>query len=62
MDNYRKSVLPSGVTVCSEFIPSAYSVIIGLYITVGSRDEDEKKAGISHFTEHSVFKGTKNRT
>ncbi len=62
MDNYRKSVLPSGVTVCSEFIPSAYSVIIGVYITVGSRDEDEKKAGISHFTEHSVFKGTKKRS
>jgi len=62
MDNYRKSVLSSGVTVCSEFIPSAYSVIIGVYITVGSRDEDEKKAGISHFTEHSVFKGTKNRS
>jgi predicted Zn-dependent peptidase len=62
MDNYRKSVLPSGVTVCSEFVPSAYSVIIGIYITVGSRDEDEKKAGISHFTEHSVFKGTKNRS
>ncbi len=62
MDNYRKNVLPSGVTVCSEFIPSAYSVIVGIYITVGSRDEDEKKAGISHFTEHSVFKGTKNRS
>lgn len=62
MDNYRKNVLPSGVTVCSEFIPSAYSVIIGVYITVGSRDEDEKKAGISHFTEHSVFKGTKNHS
>jgi predicted Zn-dependent peptidase len=62
MDNYRKSVLPSGVTVCSEFIPSAYSVIIGVYITVGSRDEDDKKAGISHFTEHSVFKGTKKRS
>ncbi len=62
MDNYRKSILPSGVTVCSEFIPSAYSAIIGLYITVGSRDEDEKKTGISHFTEHSVFKGTKNRS
>jgi predicted Zn-dependent peptidase len=62
MDNYRKSVLPSGVTVCSEFIPSAYSVIIGIYITVGSRDEDEKRAGISHFTEHSVFKGTKSRS
>jgi predicted Zn-dependent peptidase len=62
MDNYRKNVLPSGVTICSEFIPSAYSVIIGIYITVGSRDEDEKKAGISHFTEHSVFKGTKSRS
>ena len=62
MDNYRKNVLPSGVTVCSEFIPSAYSVIIGIYITVGSRDEDEKKAGIAHFTEHSVFKGTESRS
>ena len=62
MENYRKSALPSGLTVCSEFIPSAFSVIIGIYITVGSRDEDEKKAGISHFTEHSVFKGTKKRS
>jgi predicted Zn-dependent peptidase len=61
-DYYKKSVLPSGITVCSEFMPSAYSVIIGIFITVGSRDEEEKKAGISHFTEHSVFKGTKTRS
>ncbi len=61
-DNYKKSVLPSGVTVCSEYISSAYSAVIGIFITVGSRDEDEKKAGISHFTEHSVFKGTKTRS
>ena len=62
MDNYKKSVLPSGVTVCSEFIPSALSVVLGIYVAVGSRDEDKEKAGISHFIEHSVFKGTKNRS
>lgn len=62
MDNYKKTLLPSGVTVCSEFMPSAFSAVIGIYVTVGSRDEDEGNAGISHFIEHSVFKGTKNRT
>ncbi len=62
MDNYKKSILPSGITVCSEYIPSAFSVVIGIYITVGSRDEDERKAGISHFIEHAVFKGTKTRS
>lgn len=62
MDNYKKSVLPSGVTVCSEFIASALSAVLGIYISVGSRDEDEEKIGISHFIEHSVFKGTKNRS
>jgi len=61
MDNYKKTVLPSGVTVCSEFIPSALSAVLGIYISVGSRDEEEEKIGISHFIEHSVFKGTKNR-
>ncbi|MEO0293116.1 MAG: pitrilysin family protein [candidate division WOR-3 bacterium] len=62
MDNYKKSVLSSGVTVCSEFVPYASSVAIGIFVVVGSRDEKKEKEGISHFTEHAVFKGTKTRT
>ncbi|MEA1913350.1 MAG: pitrilysin family protein [candidate division WOR-3 bacterium] len=61
MISYKKTVLPSGVTVSSENIPTALSTVIGIYITTGSRDEDENEAGISHFIEHSVFKGTKKR-
>lgn len=62
MINYRKTVLPSGVRVCSENIPAALSTVIGIYIIVGSRDENDNCGGISHFIEHSVFKGTENRT
>jgi len=61
MVSYRKTVLPSGVTVISENIPTALSTIIGLYVNTGSRDENKKKLGICHFIEHSVFKGTKKR-
>jgi len=38
------------------------SVSIGIWIKSGSRDEDPKWNGISHFVEHMVFKGTKSRT
>jgi len=61
MVSYRKTVLPSGVTVISENIPTALSTIIGLYVNTGSRDENKKELGICHFIEHSVFKGTKKR-
>jgi len=41
---------------------SVHSVSIGFWIGCGSRDENENEAGLSHFLEHLLFKGTKNRT
>src|SRR3982751_138119 len=39
-------------------MPSVRSVALGFWVRVGSRDEDEQQAGISHFLEHLLFKGT----
>jgi predicted Zn-dependent peptidase len=50
--------LDSGIRVVTERVPSVRSVALGLWVRVGSRDEDEQQAGISHFLEHMLFKGT----
>jgi predicted Zn-dependent peptidase len=57
----EKTVLPNGLTVITEYVPSVRSAAIGLWTEVGSRDETKETAGISHFIEHLVFKGTKKR-
>lgn len=62
MISYKKTILPSGVIVVSEYIPTALSTVIGFFVTTGSRDENKHKAGICHFIEHAVFKGTKKRS
>jgi predicted Zn-dependent peptidase len=59
---YKKTVLDSGVTVVTEAHKYQRSVSVGAFIEIGTRDEPETKIGISHFVEHMVFKGTKNRT
>lgn len=61
MISYKKTILPSGITVVSEYIPTALSTVIGFYVNIGSRDEHKNQEGLCHFIEHSVFKGTKNR-
>ena len=58
---YKKTELSNGLRVVSEEIPHIRSVALGVWITVGSRDEDESNNGISHFLEHMLFKGTKKR-
>lgn len=55
---YRKTVLPNGIRVVSERMPFVRSISIGVWITVGSRDENSINNGISHFIEHMLFKGT----
>ncbi len=55
---YRKTVLPNGIRVVTEEIPYVRSVSCGVWLNVGSRDEDDRTNGISHFLEHMVFKGT----
>lgn len=62
MLDYRKEILPNGVRIVTEEIPYIRSVAIGIWVGVGSRDEDEHNNGVSHFIEHLLFKGTKNRT
>ena len=50
--------LDSGVRVVTEVVPSVRSVALGLWVRTGSRDEDQRQAGVSHFLEHLLFKGT----
>jgi predicted Zn-dependent peptidase len=47
-----------GLRVVTEAVPSVRSVALGLWVRTGSRDEAPKEAGVSHFLEHLLFKGT----
>jgi predicted Zn-dependent peptidase len=58
----RRSVLPGGLRVVTEFLPAVRSVSLGIWVGVGSRDEDEAHAGATHYLEHLLFKGTGRRT
>ena len=55
---YVLSELDSGERVISERLAHVRSVSIGFWIGAGSRDETDAKAGVSHFLEHLLFKGT----
>jgi predicted Zn-dependent peptidase len=59
---YRKIVLDNGVRVVTERMPSAKSVTVGVWVNVGSRDEEKGEEGFSHFIEHMFFKGTRTRS
>jgi predicted Zn-dependent peptidase len=52
------STLDSGVRVVTEAMPAVRSIALGFWIRSGSRDEPVEQAGISHFLEHLLFKGT----
>lgn len=54
----RTTELDSGVRVVTEAVPSVRSVALGLWVRTGSRDETADQAGVSHFLEHLLFKGT----
>ena len=60
--NIQREILPNGLTILTEQMPHIRSVSIGVWVKSGSRDETAEVNGISHFVEHMVFKGTKNRT
>ena len=55
---HQRTVLPNGLRVVTQEMPSARSVAIGLFVGVGSRHEQGAHAGLSHMLEHLVFKGT----
>jgi predicted Zn-dependent peptidase len=58
VQKYVLSELDNGERVISERVPSVRSVAIGFWIGTGSRDETDAKAGVSHFIEHMLFKGS----
>ena len=59
MQSYLLTTLDGGARVISEPLPSGRSVAIGFWIGAGSRDEDDARAGLSHFLEHLLFKGSR---
>ncbi|MBH0167783.1 MULTISPECIES: M16 family metallopeptidase [Fictibacillus] len=58
----KRYTCSNGVRIVLENIPTVRSVAIGVWIGTGSRFENTKNNGISHFLEHMFFKGTKTRT
>jgi predicted Zn-dependent peptidase len=58
---FHHTVLENGLRVIAEVNDQAHSVASGFFVKAGSRDESTEVAGVSHFLEHMVFKGTPRR-
>lgn len=58
---FDRTVLDNGLRVVSSTMPHTRSVSVGLYVAAGSRYEEDEIAGVSHFLEHMLFKGTRRR-
>lgn len=58
----KRTVLRNGLTVVTERLPGFKTLSIGIWVKAGTRHEHPKEAGISHFLEHMVFKGTEKRS
>ena len=58
----KRTVLKNGLTVLTERLPGFKTLSIGIWVRAGTRHEKPREAGISHFLEHMVFKGTEKRT
>ena len=56
-----KVVLPNGLRIYTDEMPHTHSVSMGIFTRVGSRYEDDRLSGVSHFLEHMFFKGTAKR-
>jgi len=59
--NVQKIILDNRIRLLVEPLKEVPSVCIGLWVCVGSRDESPEENGLTHFIEHMLFKGTKNR-
>lgn len=58
---FHHASLPNGLQIIGETNPQARSVAIGFFVKTGSRDETPELAGVTHFLEHMIFKGTEKR-
>lgn len=62
IDFVKKTTLENGLKVVTEQVESVKSVSVGIWVKTGSRNETEKQAGVTHFLEHMLFKGTETRS
>ncbi|MEX2601968.1 MAG: pitrilysin family protein [Balneolaceae bacterium] len=62
LEYVHKTSLDNGLKVVTEKVESVRSVAVGIWIKTGSRDERDQQAGITHFLEHMLFKGTEKRS
>lgn len=62
VSHVRRTVLPGGLRVLTEEMAGVRSASIGVWVGVGSRHETPKLHGASHFLEHLLFKGTRERS
>jgi predicted Zn-dependent peptidase len=58
VSKHQLTELSTGERVISERVPGVRSVALGFWIGAGSRDEPDARAGVSHFIEHLLFKGS----
>lgn len=59
---YKTKKLSNGLTIIAEEIPYLKSISMGIWFRSGIKTEENYIDGVSHFIEHMMFKGTKNRT
>lgn len=59
---FRKTILDNGIRILTQRRPDTRAVSIGVWVENGSRHEPSGTAGVSHFVEHLLFKGTERRT
>jgi predicted Zn-dependent peptidase len=58
VSKHQLTELETGERIISERVPGVRSVALGFWIGAGSRDETDARAGVSHFIEHMLFKGS----
>ena len=59
---FLRHTLANGLEIVAECNSQAYSTALGFFVLAGARDETDEIAGVSHFLEHMMFKGTPTRT
>ena len=59
---FHQHTLQNGLEIVAECNDDAHSAAVGFFVRTGSRDETDAVAGVSHFLEHMLFKGTPSRS
>ena len=60
IQNRQLTTIDNGLRVLTTHVPTAQSAATAFFVRVGSRNEEPKINGLSHFIEHMLFKGTEN--